>query len=145
MSQVLLRAGRALRAFAATIEYSETRAIDMGWTAKNLEELAQELKVAATCNHSNDKLIPLLIFSDVSSEVYQCQCGAVLDLADCRTNFGERPLDSDELQDLVASLVHLKMGEVFARVDVALGTLQTAKERLGRVLKEMREEPDVGS
>lgn len=94
------------------------------------------------CNHSNDKLIPLLIFSDVSSEVYQCQCGAVLDLADCRTNFGERPLDSDELQDLVASLVHLKSAEMLVGIDVALVTLQKAKERLGKVIKDMKNEAD---
>lgn len=97
------------------------------------------------CNHSNDKLTHLPIFGDLCARVYMCECGAVLDLADCRTNFGERSLDADELQDLVADLVHLKMGEALARVDVALGTLQTAKERLGRVIKEMKEEIHVGS
>lgn len=98
--------------------------------------------MATMCNHPNDKLTPLPIFGDVSSEVYQCQCGAVLDLADCRTNFGERPLDSDELQDLVASLVHLKSAEMLVGVDVALGTLRTAKERLDRVIKDMKNEAD---
>lgn len=97
------------------------------------------------CNHPNDKLTPLPIFGDVSSQVHWCWCGAVLDLADCRTNFGERPLDPDELQSLVADLVHLKMGEALARVDVALGTLQAAKERLGKVIKEMKEETHVRS
>lgn len=92
------------------------------------------------CNHPNDELTHLPIFNDVSSEVYQCECGAVLDLADCRTGFGKRPLNADELQSLVADLVHLQAGEVLMRVDVALGTLQTAKERLGKVIKDMREE-----
>lgn len=95
------------------------------------------------CNHPNDKLTHLPIFGDLCARVYMCECGAVLDLADCRTGFGERSLDADELQGLIADLVHLKMGEIFAQVNVALDTLQTAKERLARALKEIREELDV--